>query len=228
MKKKTSKKYYRRYDFLIVLFFIVFGAIAVSGFVWVLTPKQILPVYQPAMIDPKLVDESIQFVKKYHTIAPFTMTNQNGQTITEKDYENKVYVADFFFTTCPSICPIMTKNMFSLQEKLKTKYPEVKLLSYSVTPEIDTIEQLKRYAIENKVDDKIWNLVTGDKKEIYTLARKSYLVVQNDGNGGPHDMIHTENFVLIDEENRIRGYYDGTDINEMDRLITEIGMLKND
>ena len=228
MKKKTSKKYYRRYDFLIVLFFIVFGAIAVSGFVWVLTPKQILPVYQPAMIDPKLVDESIQFVKKYHTIAPFTMTNQNGQTITEKDYENKVYVADFFFTTCPSICPIMTKNMFSLQEKLKTKYPEVKLLSYSVTPEIDTIEQLKRYAVENKVDDKIWNLVTGDKKEIYILARKSYLVVQNDGNGGPHDMIHTENFVLIDEENRIRGYYDGTDINEMDRLITEIGMLKND
>ena len=204
MKKKTSKKYYRRYDFLIVLFFIVFGAIAVSGFVWVLTPKQILPVYQPAMIDPKLVDESIQFVKKYHTIAPFTMINQNGQTITEKDYENKVYVADFFFTTCPSICPIMTKNMFSLQEKLKTKYPEVKLLSYSVTPEIDTIEQLKRYAIENKVDDKIWNLVTGDKKEIYTLARKSYLVVQNDGNGGPHDMIHTENFVLIDKENRIR------------------------
>ena len=228
MKKKTSKKYYRRYDFLIVLFFIVFGTIAVSGFVWVLTPKQILPVYQPAMIDPKLVDESIQFVKKYHTIAPFTMTNQNGQTITEKDYENKVYVADFFFTTCPSICPIMTKNMFSLQEKLKTKYPKVKLLSYSVTPEIDTVEQLKRYAVENKVDDKIWNLVTGDKKEIYTLARKSYLVVQNDGNGGPHDMIHTENFVLIDKENRIRGYYDGTDINEMDRLITEIGMLKND
>ncbi len=228
MKKKTSKKYYRRYDFLIVLFFIVFGAIAVSGFVWVLTPKQILPVYQPAMIDPKLVDESIQFVKKYHTIAPFTMTNQNGQTITEKDYENKVYVADFFFTTCPSICPIMTKNMFSLQEKLKTKYPEVKLLSYSVTPEIDTVEQLKRYAVKNKVDDKIWNLVTGDKKEIYTLARKSYLVVQNDGNGGPHDMIHTENFVLIDKENRIRGYYDGTDINEMDRLMTEIGMLKND
>ena len=228
MKKKTSKKYYRRYDFLIILFFIIFGAIAVSGFVWVLTPKQILPVYQPAMIDPKLVDESIQFVKKYHTIAPFTMTNQNGQTITEKDYENKVYVADFFFTTCPSICPIMTKNMFSLQEKLKTKYPEVKLLSYSVTPEIDTIEQLKRYAVENKVDDKIWNLVTGDKKEIYILARKSYLVVQNDGNGGPHDMIHTENFVLIDKKNRIRGYYDGTDINEMDRLITEIGMLKND
>ena len=228
MRKKNPKKYYRRYDFLIVLFFIIFGAIAVSGFVWVLTPKQILPVYQPAMIDPKLVDESIQFVKKYHTIAPFTMINQNGQTITEKDYENKVYVADFFFTTCPSICPIMTKNMFSLQEKLKTKYPEVKLLSYSVTPEIDTIEQLKRYAVENKVDDKIWNLVTGDKKEIYNLARKSYLVVQNDGNGGPHDMIHTENFVLIDKENRVRGYYDGTDINEMDRLIIEIGMLKND
>ena len=226
MKKKTSKKYYRRYDFQIVLFFIIFGAVAVSGFVWVLTPKQILPVYQPAMIDPKLVDESIQFVKKYHTIAPFTMINQNGQTITEKDYENKVYVADFFFTTCPSICPIMTKNMFSLQEKLKTKYPEVKLLSYSVTPEIDTIEQLKRYAIENKVDDKIWNLVTGDKKEIYNLARKSYLVVQNDGNGGPHDMIHTENFMLIDKKRQIRGFYDGTDDLEIDRLLSDIEILK--
>ena len=192
-----------------------------------LKPKQVLPVYQPAMVDPELVDESIQYVKKYHTISPFSMTNQNGETITEQDYENAVYVADFFFTTCPSICPIMTKNMYALQQKL-SPYPDVKLLSFSVTPEIDSVAQLKRYAIENKVDDKRWNLVTGNKREIYELARKSYLVVKDNGDGGPHDMIHTENFVLIDAEKRIRGYYDGTKLSSIESIINDINVLANE
>jgi protein SCO1/2 len=192
-----------------------------------LKPKQVLPVYQPAMVDPELVDESIQYVKKYHTISPFSMTNQNGETITEQDYENAVYVADFFFTTCPSICPIMTKNMYALQQKL-SPYPDVKLLSFSVTPEIDSVAQLKRYAIENKVDDSRWNLVTGNKKEIYELARKSYLVVKDNGDGGPHDMIHTENFVLIDAEKRIRGYYDGTKLSSIESIINDINVLANE
>ena len=192
-----------------------------------LKPKQVLPVYQPAMVDPELVDESIQYVKKYHTISPFSMTNQNGETITEQDYENAVYVADFFFTTCPSICPIMTKNMYALQQKL-SPYPDVKLLSFSVTPEIDSVAQLKRYAIENKVDDKRWNLVTGNKREIYELARKSYLVVKDNGDGGPHDMIHTENFVLIDAEKRIRGYYDGTKLSSIESIINDINILANE
>ena len=192
-----------------------------------LKPKQVLPVYQPAMVDPELVDESIQYVKKYHTISPFSMTNQNGETITEQDYENAVYVADFFFTTCPSICPIMTKNMYALQQKLSS-YPDVKLLSFSVTPEIDSVAQLKRYAIENKVDDKRWNLVTGNKREIYELARKSYLVVKDNGDGGPHDMIHTENFVLIDAEKRIRGYYDGTKLSSIESIINDINILANE
>ncbi len=192
-----------------------------------LKPKQVLPVYQPAMVDPELVDESIQYVKKYHTISPFSMTNQNGETITEQDYENAVYVADFFFTTCPSICPIMTKNMYALQQKL-SPYPDVKLLSFSVTPEIDSVAQLKRYAIENKVDDKRWNLVTGNKREIYELARKSYLVVKDNGDGGPHDMIHTENFVLIDAKKRIRGYYDGTKLSSIESIINDINILANE
>lgn len=192
-----------------------------------LKPKQVLPVYQPAMVDPELVDESIQYVKKYHTISPFSMTNQNGETITEQDYESAVYVADFFFTTCPSICPIMTKNMYALQQKLSS-YPDVKLLSFSVTPEIDSVAQLKRYAIENKVDDKRWNLVTGNKREIYELARKSYLVVKDNGDGGPHDMIHTENFVLIDAEKRIRGYYDGTKLSSIESIINDINILANE
>jgi len=176
------------------------------------------------MVTPELVDESIQFVKKYHTIAPFSMTNQNGETITEKEYDNTIYVADFFFTTCPSICPIMTKNMHTLQEKL-VDLPQVKLLSFSVTPQIDSVAQLKRYALKNKVDDTRWNLVTGKKKEIYELARKSYLVVKDDGDGGPYDMIHTENFVLVDKQKRIRGFYDGTQLEAMDDILHDIELL---
>ena len=200
------------------------SVVIISLFYTALKPKKVLPVYQPAMVTPELVDESIQYVKKFHTIAPFSMTNQNGETITERDYENSIYVADFFFTTCPSICPIMTKNMAALQEQL-SEYPQVKLLSFSVTPAIDSVAQLKRYAIKNNVDDNRWNLVTGEKKEIYSLARKSYLVVKDDGDGGPYDMIHTENFVLVDAKKRIRGYYDGTQARAMDTLLEDIKIL---
>ena len=176
------------------------------------------------MIDPLLVDESIQYVKKHHTIADFSLLNQNGQTITHNDYDNHIYVADFFFTTCPSICPIMTDNMVYLQGLLDA-FPEVKLLSFSVTPEIDSVAVLKEYAIQKGVNDQRWNLLTGDKKAIYDLARKSYLVVQEDGDGGPHDMIHTENFVLVDKQRRIRGYYDGTVREDMDKILSDIRIL---
>ncbi|MDA0780490.1 MAG: SCO family protein [Bacteroidetes bacterium] len=203
---------------------LVLSIIIVGLFYTALKPKEVLPVFQPAMVTPELVDESIQFVKKYHTIAPFSMTNQNGETITEKEYDNTIYVADFFFTTCPSICPIMTKNMHTLQEKL-IDLPEVKLLSFSVTPQIDSVAQLKRYALKNKVDETRWNLVTGKKKEIYELARKSYLVVKDDGDGGPYDMIHTENFVLVDKQKRIRGFYDGTQLEAMDDILRDIELL---
>ena len=196
----------------------------VGLFYLALKSQKTLPVYQPAMVAPELVDERIQYVKKYHTIAPFSMTNQNGELITEQQYNDKIYVADFFFTTCPSICPIMTKNMYALQQRL-TEYPQVKLLSFSVTPEIDSVAQLKRYAVANKVDDARWNLVTGNKKEIYQLARASYLVVKEDGDGGPHDMIHTENFVLVDTQKRIRGFYDGTQASAMDDLFEDIAVL---
>ena len=159
-----------------------------------------------------------------HKISEFSLINQHNEIINNDTMLGNIYVADFFFTTCPSICPIMTKNMHALQEKL-SNYPQVKLLSFSVTPEIDTVAQLKRYALTNKVDDTRWNLVTGAKKEIYQLARKSYLVVQEDGNGGPHDMIHTENFVLVDAQRRIRGYYDGTQLSAMEDILRDIGIL---
>ena len=191
----------------------------------VLKPKKVLPIYQPSQVSTELVDSTIQHKKKYHRIADFSLINQNGDTITQKDYEGKIYVADFFFTTCQTICPVMTKNMHEIQKQIITD-KEVMLLSHSVTPDIDTVAQLKRYAKEKMVNSEKWNLVTGDKKQIYELARKSYLAVMDDGDGGPFDMIHTENFMLIDKERQIRGFYDGTDMKEIERLLDDIKVLK--
>ena len=190
-----------------------------------LQPKKALPVYQPSMVDKSLVDSTLHYKKKYHSIADFELTNQNGETITQENYKDKIYVADFFFTTCPTICPIMTKNMAEIQEAI-SEDDDVLLLSHSVTPAIDTVAQLKRYALEKGVIDAKWNLVTGDKKEIYELARKSYLAVKTDGDGGPFDMIHTENFILVDKERRIRGFYDGTNREEIVQLLEDLEVLK--
>ena len=190
----------------------------------ILKPVKTLPIYQPAEINDKLVDSSIIHVSKYHKISDFELTNQNGQIITQEFYKNKIYVADFFFTTCQDICPIMTKNMFRLQEELKDDN-DILFLSHTVIPEVDTVQQLKKYAVENNVDDSKWNLVTGEKKQIYDLARKSYLAVE-DAEYGKFDMIHTENFILIDKQRQIRGFYDGTNDDEIEQLISDIIILK--
>jgi protein SCO1/2 len=190
-----------------------------------LQPKKTLPVYQPADFNPELVDPQISHVKKYHTVADFNLINQNGDTITQENYAGKIYIADFFFTTCPTICPIMTDNMAYLQEVLQDD-PDVLLLSHSVTPQIDSVPRLKEYALKKGVIDSKWNLVTGDKPQIYNLARRSYMAVKTDGDGGPFDMIHTENFILVDKEKRIRGTYDGTKREEMTRLLSDLSILK--
>ncbi len=206
----------------------VFGIISMGImylFYNALKPKESLPIYQPTMVDTQLVDSTVQHVKKYHKIADFKLLNQNGQTITEKDYQDKIYIADFFFTTCPSICPIMTEHMVEIQKEIIDD-PKVLLLSHSVTPEIDSVAVLKKYALKKGVIDSKWNLVTGDKKQIYELARKSYLVAKDDGDGGPFDMIHTENFVLVDSKKRIRGFYDGTDPKDIEKLLEDLKLLK--
>jgi protein SCO1/2 len=192
----------------------------------ILKPVEILPIYQPAEVNEKLVDSSIIHVAKYHKISDFKLTNQNGKEITQANYKDKIYIADFFFTTCQDICPVMTKSMYKLQEELKSDN-EILLLSHTVIPEIDTVEQLKQYAIENKVDDSKWNLVTGDKKQIYELARKSYLAVE-DSEFNKFDMIHTENFILIDKKKQIRGFYDGTNEKEIEQLLSDIQILKKE
>ena len=218
------RSFFGKYKFFGLVLFCL-SAIIVYLFYNALQPKKVLAVYQPSMVNPELVDSTLHYVRKYHTVANFSLTNQNGKNITEKDYASKIYIADFFFTTCPTICPIMTKNMFDIQELIKND-SEVLLLSHSVTPKIDSVAQLKKYALEKGVDDTKWNLVTGDKKQIYELARKSYLAVKDNGDGGPYDMIHTENFILVDKERRIRGFYDGTKKEEVDRLMADLKILQ--
>lgn len=218
--------FFSKYKFFGLVMLILSGII-VYLFYNALLPKKILPIYQPAMVNAELVDSTLQHVKKYHTIANFSLTNQNGKTITQEDYNNKIYIADFFFTTCPTICPIMTKNMEGIQARILND-DDVLLLSHSVTPIIDSVAQLKKYALEKGVNDSKWNLVTGDKKEIYKLARKSYLAVKDDGDGGPFDMVHTENFILVDKKKRIRGFYDGTKPEEIERLLDDIFVLKEE
>ena len=217
-------KLFRKRDFISVGFILVFSTATISLFYTILKPIETLPIYQPAEVNEKLVDSSIIHVSKYHKISDFILTNQNGKEITQADYKDKIYVADFFFTTCQDICPVMTKNMYELQEELKNDN-EILLLSHTVIPEVDTVKRLKEYAIENNVDDSKWNLVTGDKKQIYELARKSYLAVE-DSNFNEFDMIHTENFMLIDKEKQIRGFYDGTNSEEINRLLKDIEILK--
>ena len=237
--KKTKKKYFKFYKSLnfeplmiksflkryglLIVFFIVFSVVAISSFNYVQTQEKKLPIYSPSMVSDELVEEDLRYVKKYHRIGDFSLLNQNGNNVTQEDYKNKIYVADFFFTTCPDICPIMTGNMLYLQENLKDT--NVMLASFSVTPKIDTVEVLKEYSTLKGVDDSRWNLMTGDKKQIYDLARKSYLVAKAIPDGKNHGMIHTENFVLVDRDKRIRGYYDGTNIEDMDKLLDDIQIL---
>ena len=203
------------------------SAAAVIMFYNVLKPQEKLPIYQPNMVKFQLVDSTIQHIKRFHKISSFELVNQNNQTVTNEFYDGKIYIADFFFTTCPGICPIMKDNMIDLQDEFLDD-DQVYLLSHTVTPEIDSVSVLKDYSIEKGVLDYKWNMVTGDKKQIYELARKSYLVAEDIETSSDYDMIHTENFVLIDPERRIRGFYDGTDKESMKQLVKDVYILKQE
>ena len=207
-----------------MLIVIVLSAIILTLFYSALKPKKMLPIYNPSMVNPELVDSTVQYISKYHSIADFSFTNQNGEIITQKDYEGKIYVADFFFTTCGSICPKMTTNLVEVQ-KAFINNPKVMLLSHTVFPETDSVAVLKEYAKKNGVIDTKWNLVTGDKRQIYAMARKSYLAVKLGKPEELYDMVHTENFVLVDSKRRVRGFYDGTKKEDIERLIEDINFL---
>ncbi len=210
---------------LIFLFF--FTLIFIPILYFLVKPKTKLPVYNPIDVNPRLVDDSVKHISKDHKVADFVLTNQNGKIITEEDFKNKIYVADFFFTRCQTICPVMTSNMAELQDYFKED-DEIKFLSHSVTPIMDSIPILRAYATKKGVIDGKWEITTGDKKHIYDLARKSYFAVLDEGDGGDQDFIHTEQFILIDKKKQIRGFYDGTDKNEVERIIRDIEILKKE
>jgi protein SCO1/2 len=205
----------------------IFSVAMIYGIYTLLTPEKKLPIYNPADVNPKLVDESIIHIRRNHKVADFKLLNQNGEIITEADYKDKIYVADFIFTRCMTICPIMTTNMEKLQNVFKND-DDIKFLSHSVTPVMDSVPILRAYADKKGVIDSKWNITTGDKKHIYELARKSYFAVLDEGDGGVQDFIHTENFILVDKKRRIRGFYDGTAKEDIERLILDIRILQNE
>jgi len=177
--------------------------------------------FTPYWITPHSIDE-----ENFHKITDFKLINQLGDTISQKIFDGKIYIADFFFTTCPGICLKMTGNMVKVQEAFKDD-PEILLLSHSVTPSIDSVPVLKNYAEKNGVLDNKWHLVTGDRSEIYDLGRNQYFV-ENDL-GVPkdiNDFLHTENFLLIDKNKHIRGIYNGLNRASVAQLITDIKALK--
>ena len=186
-----------------------------------------LPYYNEATFTPIWFETEANVPDDFHQIPDFSLWNQNGRSITEKDIDGKIFVTDFFFTSCPGICPKMTTNMSIIQEAFLGD-EEVLLLSHSVTPEYDSIPILKSYADMKGVVDNKWHLLTGNREEIYDLGRNQYFVEEDLGLAkDPDDFIHTENFVLIDGTRRIRGIYNGLNKTAVNQLIADIKTLKN-
>jgi protein SCO1/2 len=186
--------------------------------------REELPIYNPSDFNAELVDVSLQSKNGNHTVSDFELINQNGKVVTQEDYRDKVYIVDFFFTRCPSICPLMTNNMIKIQNEFLNN-SDIMLLSLSVTPEIDSISVLRKYANDKGAVDSKWNITTGSKKHIYELARKSYFAVVEQGDGGLQDFIHTSNFILVDKKRQIRGVYNGIEDEEILRLVQDLRIL---
>lgn len=209
------------------IFLVVFSVIGITVFYQLMQQDDTLKIYNPIDVNPRLVDASIQYKRSNHTIADFSLINQNGELVTNENYKDKIYIADFFFTRCQTICIKMAYNMNELQEFYRND-DDIMFLSHSVTPVMDSVPVLKEYAQRKGVIDGKWNVTTGSKKHIYDLARKSYFAVLDEGNGDENDFIHTEQFVLIDKERRIRGFYDGTNKDDMEKLKSDIALLKKE
>lgn len=190
--------------------------------------KKPLPVINPIDVEAEMVDPEMLRVGLGHRIGNFSFLNQEGETITQAEVDGKVYVAEYFFTTCGTICPRMNEQMRRIQFEFAAN-DDVRLMSFTVDPDVDTVAQMKRYANDHGAKKGQWHFLTGSKEDLYELARKSFFVLkpaeaQNLGDVGS-DFIHTNNFVLVDREGRIRGYYDGTSKKEVDELMLDIQRL---
>jgi len=207
----------------ILLFLLVFAGLVTAAY-FILRGDDSLPVFHPRQLDPRLVDREVYTMRGEHRISDFDLTDQLGQPFNLDSVGDRIIVADLFFTTCPTICPKMTDQMVRIQDTYRNE-PRLLLLSHSVTPEIDTPEVLAEYAREKGADPATWRFLTGSRKQIYALARRSYFACLDEGDGDLQDFVHTENFVLVDPQRRIRGFYDGTSPTDVDRLISDIRKL---
>jgi protein SCO1 len=190
--------------------------------------KEQLPFYNTPEFTPQWLNATDNSYATIHTIAPFQFTNQEGKVISNKEVQGKIYVANFFFSKCASICPRTNANLKKLAVAFESN-PDVLILSHSVTPEADSVAQLASYANKQGIDAKKWWLLTGDKEAIYTIARKSYFADEELGyNRSTRDFLHTENALLIDGKGRIRGVYNATLELEINKLIDHIHLLLNE
>lgn len=217
-----------RTDYFRILILILVFVGGISGSYYILKPEERLPIYNPSQLDRRLVAEDLRRVGINHKVLDFKLINQDGDSISQVDTQGKVYVADFFFTVCPDICKDMAVQKRRLQEALKEE-EDFMILSHSVTPDLDSVPVIKDYAeLQGAIPGK-WHILTGDKPQIYNLARRSYFAVfDQGGNGDEADFIHTENFILVDKLKRIRGFYDGTSAEDVDRLIEDYYILKGE
>ncbi|MDA0729834.1 MAG: SCO family protein [Bacteroidetes bacterium] len=202
--------------------FIFLTAVVVAYFMY-FRPENDLPVYQPSQLNPALVDPSMVRVED-HRIMDFELINHLGDTVVRSDVEGQILIVDFFFTRCATICPLMTKNLQRVHDRLDPTMP-VHILSHSVTPVADSVSVLEAYAQKHGADPRLWWFLTGPKDHIYELARKSYFACLDEGDGGFQDFVHTENVVLVDGQGRLRGFYDGTDAEAMSQLFRDLTFL---
>lgn len=187
-----------------------------------------LPFFNTPDWTPEWIEQNSNTYQQIHRIPAFKFIDQQGDTITNQTIAGKIYIANFFFTTCRGICPKMTTNMYLLQEAFKQD-TNILFLSHSVTPDTDSVNVLKKYAIENKVNSKQWHLLTGSKKDIYELAKKQYFAGDSVGYYQTgNEFLHTENFILLDKQQRIRGVYNGTLLVEIERIKEDIQILKKE
>ena len=207
----------------IVSFFAIFFTSVAIAYVMYFRPEDDLPIYQPSQLNPALVDPSAM-MEENHRILGFNLVNHLGDTVTLADIQGQILVVDFFFTRCATICPLMTKNLQRIHDRLGPDAP-VQLMSHSVTPVADSVSVLSAYADKHGADPDLWWFLTGEKSEIYTLARKSYFSCLDEGDGGFQDFVHTENIVLVDDQGRLRGFYDGTDSKAMSQLFSDLEFL---
>ena len=187
-----------------------------------------LPFYNEATFKPNWIPEKDKSLDDFHQISSFNFLNQDGKKITNQTFKDKIYVADFFFTSCYGICPKMASNMKIVQEEFLND-DEVLLISHSVTPDKDSVSVLREYALNKGVVSNKWHLVTGSQNEIYKLGRKDYFIEEDLGTDkDENDFLHTENFVLIDKNRHIRGIYNGLNKTSVNQLIKDIHTLKTE